>query len=218
MVSFCRPRCSCSRSRRGGGCPVSLQSGGEFLHSSDFLFSSYWNACDANVIVVCLCIAISIRHVGLWNLIGAFGFTLCAAFGYGSVSTSWLEYQSVLSTFWGSWAFLVSLPILYVSPSGIRKNIDLIMKHYCLGVIDWQSSTACGDAGSRMSFKVAFPFPFLLLRWIRCETKTYFKRKRPLLVCLSRLCWACRARRRVLFCHFSLGKDHGASRFRSSRD
>jgi hypothetical protein len=47
------------------------------------------------------------RHVAAWNLIGAIGFTLCGAFGYGSVSSTWLNYESVLSTFWGSWAFMV---------------------------------------------------------------------------------------------------------------
>ena len=68
------------------------------------------------------------RHVGVWNLVGAIGFTLCGALGYASfassgVSTCFLSvtfipnsvlfvpgqvnYQSVLSTFWGSWAFLI---------------------------------------------------------------------------------------------------------------
>ena len=46
-----------------------------------------------------------ILAVGFWNLIGALGFTLCGAFGYSS--SSGLEYQSALSTFWGSWAFLI---------------------------------------------------------------------------------------------------------------
>ncbi|CAL1710669.1 unnamed protein product [Somion occarium] len=44
-------------------------------------------------------------HVALWNLIGAVGFTLCGAFGYGALSSSGIAYQSVLSTFWGSFAF-----------------------------------------------------------------------------------------------------------------
>ncbi|KAI9688652.1 MAG: hypothetical protein M1822_001009 [Bathelium mastoideum] len=43
-------------------------------------------------------------HIGLWNLVGGVGFTLCPAFGYGSAS--WRVYQASLSTFWGSWAFL----------------------------------------------------------------------------------------------------------------
>lgn len=64
-------------------------------------------------------------HVAFWNLIGAIGFTLCGALGYastlstkvsnasGSNSPSNLDafvqvnYQSVLSTFWGSWAFMI---------------------------------------------------------------------------------------------------------------
>lgn len=44
-------------------------------------------------------------HIGFWNLIGAFGFTLCGALGYSSGSGE--EYQSALATFWGSWAFLI---------------------------------------------------------------------------------------------------------------
>ncbi|KAH7552644.1 hypothetical protein BM1_08595 [Bipolaris maydis] len=49
------------------------------------------------------------RTLGWWigalNLIGGVGFTLCPAFGYDS--SSWAQYQACLSTFWGSWAFLI---------------------------------------------------------------------------------------------------------------
>ena len=45
-------------------------------------------------------------HIGLWNLIGAVGFTLCGALGYAS-SNSGVAYESSLATFWGSWAFLI---------------------------------------------------------------------------------------------------------------
>ncbi|KZS93206.1 hypothetical protein SISNIDRAFT_550190 [Sistotremastrum niveocremeum HHB9708] len=48
-------------------------------------------------------------HIGFWNLIGGIGFTLCAAFGYST--QHWAEYQSSLSTFWGSWAFLIGSAI-----------------------------------------------------------------------------------------------------------
>jgi len=44
-------------------------------------------------------------HVGFWNLVGGVGFTLCAIFGYST--QHWRLYQSSLSTFWGSWAFLI---------------------------------------------------------------------------------------------------------------
>ena len=47
-------------------------------------------------------------HVGFWNLIGAIGFTLCGALGFGSERSESVEYASALSTFVGSWAFLVS--------------------------------------------------------------------------------------------------------------
>ncbi len=46
-------------------------------------------------------------HIGFWNLVGAVGFTLCGALGFGASSTA-VAYASTLSTFVGSWAFLVS--------------------------------------------------------------------------------------------------------------
>lgn len=46
-------------------------------------------------------------EVAVWNLVGAVGFTLCGALGYAAVSSSGANYQSVLSTFWGSWAFMI---------------------------------------------------------------------------------------------------------------
>lgn len=45
-------------------------------------------------------------HIGLWNFIGAIGFTLCGALGFGG-SRPGIEYALTLSTFIGSWAFLV---------------------------------------------------------------------------------------------------------------
>jgi hypothetical protein len=46
-------------------------------------------------------------HIGLWNLVGGIGFTLCGALGFGSDNAA-VEYASTLATFVGSWAFLVS--------------------------------------------------------------------------------------------------------------
>lgn len=43
--------------------------------------------------------------IGAWNLIGGIGFTVCPAFGLDE--ESWAQYQACLSTFWGSWAFLI---------------------------------------------------------------------------------------------------------------
>lgn len=42
-------------------------------------------------------------HIGLWNLVGALGFTLCGALGFAAcdMALAW-------ATFIGSWAFLVS--------------------------------------------------------------------------------------------------------------
>lgn len=49
-------------------------------------------------------------HIGFWNLIGAFGFTLCGALGPASANTG-VAYESSLATFWGSWAFLIGSTI-----------------------------------------------------------------------------------------------------------
>lgn len=54
-------------------------------------------------------------HIGLWNLIGAIGFTLCGALGFKMAMAS-VNYALTLSTFIGSWAFLVSLVVLYGRP------------------------------------------------------------------------------------------------------
>jgi hypothetical protein len=43
--------------------------------------------------------------IGVWNLIGGIGFTICPAFGYDE--SSWAQFQACVSTFWGSWAFLI---------------------------------------------------------------------------------------------------------------
>lgn len=45
--------------------------------------------------------------VGFWNLVGAFGFTLCGALGYAEIVSFGAEYESGLATWWGSWAFLI---------------------------------------------------------------------------------------------------------------
>lgn len=38
-------------------------------------------------------------HIGMWNLIGGIGFTLCPIFGFSP--SHWREYQASCSTFWG---------------------------------------------------------------------------------------------------------------------
>ncbi|EJD53114.1 hypothetical protein AURDEDRAFT_157681 [Auricularia subglabra TFB-10046 SS5] len=60
-------------------------------------------------------------HVGFWNIIGGLGFLLCPAFGYSR--KSWRQYQSALSTFWGSWAFLISsVPQLYEAVNPVQPK------------------------------------------------------------------------------------------------
>lgn len=50
-------------------------------------------------------------HIGLWNLIGALGFTLCGCLGPSSATNTRTEYESSVATFWGSWAFLIGSAI-----------------------------------------------------------------------------------------------------------
>ncbi|KAL8827104.1 MAG: hypothetical protein Q9191_003387 [Dirinaria sp. TL-2023a] len=45
-------------------------------------------------------------HIGFWNLVGAYGFTLCGALG-PAYASSGAQYEASLATFWGSWAFLI---------------------------------------------------------------------------------------------------------------
>ncbi|TVY83786.1 hypothetical protein LSUE1_G001200 [Lachnellula suecica] len=49
-------------------------------------------------------------HIGVWNLIGGIGFTLCGALGFAA-SNSGCVYQGSLATFWGSWCFLIGSAI-----------------------------------------------------------------------------------------------------------
>jgi len=53
-------------------------------------------------------------HVGFWNLVGAVGFTLCGALGFAQDGGGPVEYALTLSTFVGSWAFLVSFVPRYM--------------------------------------------------------------------------------------------------------
>ena len=68
-------------------------------------------------------------HIGLWNLVGAVGFTVCGALGPGAADSDTYLYQSILATFWGSWAFLVGSAVqwfesLDTHPIEERKGLD----------------------------------------------------------------------------------------------
>ena len=53
-------------------------------------------------------------HIGLWNFIGAVGFFMCGCMGY-DLDPYW-QFQAGVSSFWGSWAFLIGSVIqLYES-------------------------------------------------------------------------------------------------------
>jgi hypothetical protein len=65
--------------------------------------------------------------IGAWNLIGGIGFTICPAFGYDR--NSWAQYQACLSTFWGSWAFLIGSVIQWYEslekfPVEVQRNLN----------------------------------------------------------------------------------------------
>ncbi|KAI8629728.1 hypothetical protein F5Y19DRAFT_431648 [Xylariaceae sp. FL1651] len=45
-------------------------------------------------------------HIAFWNLVGAFGFTICGALGFASANEA-ASYASLLATFIGSLAFLI---------------------------------------------------------------------------------------------------------------
>jgi len=69
-------------------------------------------------------------HIGLWNLIGAVGFTLCGALGYSTASGE--VYQSALATFWGSWAFIIG-SIIQVFESVWREEAPKDLKSNNVG-------------------------------------------------------------------------------------
>ena len=65
-------------------------------------------------------------HIGFWNLVGAFGFTLCGALG-PAYANSGAGYEASLATFWGSWAFLIGSTIQWYEsldkhPVELRSN------------------------------------------------------------------------------------------------
>lgn len=72
-------------------------------------------------------------HIGLWNLIGAIGFTLCGALGFASSSSDACEIALTWSTFIGSWAFLVSLGFIQfpTSPRIIQAVISVVVLSFC---------------------------------------------------------------------------------------
>ncbi|CAJ2506241.1 Uu.00g003710.m01.CDS01 [Anthostomella pinea] len=61
-------------------------------------------------------------HIGLWNLIGGIGFTLCPIFGFGTAY--WREYQASCSTFWGSWAFLIG-SVIQLYESLVKHPVEM---------------------------------------------------------------------------------------------
>lgn len=54
-------------------------------------------------------------HIGLWNLIGGIGFTLCPIFGL--YPHHWGQYQASVSTFWGESVLSLPPPYLHLSIS-----------------------------------------------------------------------------------------------------
>ncbi|KAF4983307.1 hypothetical protein FZEAL_1245 [Fusarium zealandicum] len=72
-------------------------------------------------------------HIGLWNLIGAIGFTLCGALGFG-IAQPGVEYALTLSTFIGSWAFLIGSVVQWFEslskyPIWTDKRVGRLERH-----------------------------------------------------------------------------------------
>ncbi|KAG6358731.1 hypothetical protein INS49_012250 [Diaporthe citri] len=79
-------------------------------------------------------------HIGLWNLIGALGFTLCGALGFASGSSQAYETASLWSTFIGSWAFLVGSIIQWY------ESLD----KYPVAVVDRKAMLGLGSSSSEV--------------------------------------------------------------------
>ena len=61
--------------------------------------------------------------IGVWNLVGAVGFTLCGILGVlppgtGGLTAEEWAYQASLATFWGSWAFLIGSVVQWYESLG----------------------------------------------------------------------------------------------------
>ncbi|KAK8117117.1 uncharacterized protein PG998_005398 [Apiospora kogelbergensis] len=74
-------------------------------------------------------------HIGVWNLIGALGFTSCGALGFAirGDQADAVEYASTLATFIGSWAFLVGSVIQWYEsldkyPVVLRKSMSMMSR------------------------------------------------------------------------------------------
>jgi hypothetical protein len=71
-------------------------------------------------------------HIGVWNLVGAIGFTLCGALGFDAADTS-VNYALALSTFVGSWAFLVSFverkdgETYWITPGSSLSDLQVLL-------------------------------------------------------------------------------------------
>jgi hypothetical protein len=83
-------------------------------------------------------------HIGFWNLIGALGFTLCGALGF-AIDVDGVEYASTLSTFIGSWAFLVRrYPVIEEpAPQGALGHPANVTR----ACTDWQRNPVVRELG-----------------------------------------------------------------------
>lgn len=80
-------------------------------------------------------------HIGLWNLIGALGFTLCGALGFASGSSQACETASLWSTFIGSWAFLVRILFCFAQMPFRPAHFPPVV----IVIVISEDIPACGD-------------------------------------------------------------------------
>jgi hypothetical protein len=64
--------------------------------------------------------------IGVWSIIGSVGFVLCATFGIASWSSTGNEYQSSLSTTWGSFAYLIGSMLQWYEAANKHSVQDLL--------------------------------------------------------------------------------------------
>lgn len=77
--------------------------------------------------------------IGFWNLIGAVGFTMSGAFGYWVTRKG--TYQAGLSTFWGSWAFLLGSLVQWYE-SLVKHPVEVEERD---GKVPWKKSLQCEE-------------------------------------------------------------------------
>jgi hypothetical protein len=114
------------------------------------------------------------RHVGLWNLVGAVGFTLCGALGYGSVASTKVRSCSCFTVFPLTRSSSLHLPVLRAGVGRLPVGAVHVLGR--LGVSDRELRAAVGDALARGSGRGRFESGVRAARSSVAERKGVWKR------------------------------------------